>query len=83
MDNTNFPAGHYQDNMGRHWLHQKWTVGGDQWVDFRGNINKNPPLNELVRLIPETEVKKRVDALLQVVERIEGLLKSLQDDRLA
>jgi hypothetical protein len=53
-----WPAGHYQDAAGRHWLHQIHNGSAygapdrdvDQWLNYRGRI-ANPPLDELVRLV--------------------------------
>jgi len=49
--------GHYQDEQGRHWLHQVYGPKSepyhvDQWLDWNGQ-NGAPPTGKLTRLVPE------------------------------
>lgn len=62
--------GHYQDEEGRHWLHQVVHGPGDerfidQWLDWNGK-NGAPPTGKLTRLVPErTEITR---------EQVEGVI---------
>lgn len=84
-------AGHYQDQQGRHWLHQIYDGSSygapdrdvDQWIDYKGEIDDPASMIDvlpLTRLEPVPETAKRVIDAVRTFAWADGFTNQL--DRL-